>query len=1011
MKISRLELENWMGIPRLELDFSQGINLVYGRNEIGKSSVIESIRQAILGDASSKKTEYKVLRPWGGKEKAVVKLFFTAKDKRFHLTKSFPGGDSELYQEDVLLTRDPKKLREKLFPILDISEKTTNLFRLLFINQGESLEIFDEKTKENPLDDNTKSYIKEVIKETAFREIQELQDFVGKELNNYLTPSRERVSSKSEYKDLLNKETQLAEELDGLKKEEEQLREKLAQIETNDREIERFEEEILAQEQYLEALKTKRDRLDLLEKKELAFTPIQTEYHRFTQIASDLDKIRQRLPQLLAARENRIRQLHAQKEELETEKTLTLKTLDKMKRKKQAGENIQHQSRQFESIKTAYDEITGLENKAVGIRENLPQLLTTAFNLQKDRMNKISEKLHLRSKLEKELSTVQSSLKEFPQITRDHINTLRKMASEITRLNDRIASSRDQLKLNFHLTPLEQREIPYTLETDRQEPQHLSTAEPLDISGFQKLRFNYHGHLDIHVSGDLGETRFDDLLNEFLSISGQLKEKLAAFDVESVDQLQEKFDQLSGLKTTRDSLEAQLQSFEKLEQLERQENETARAIQSLERDSQAYADEIPPEEQTGWRNQSLQDVNKQLTTAKTSLEGFQQRKEQLLATQECTFPELEQGYQRLEKELKTQNDHYRNLEPEDIETVEETHLESTASTINEIEKKVDQCAHDISLLEEMEVPGFEPGDPIQPPAQSELKTQQLRDDISQTFDHNKRLESEQSEVLGEMTRQEFEINYKRGKDELEQMRKDVKEFPPHEFQESQAVEKEIENTEIDIESIRGKKAEIDKNRQSLIGQTAGYARVFEEITLNEFEYERVLQSIKGEISQIASLKLIDRLIEEEMDKAQQEIFKPLQDRVVDSFSALVGERYKIAIDNDLNLEVSGRTRTGEYQPDVDKLLSYGTKEQLSFLLRLAIAMQLSRKEPGVMVLDDSFVNTDLDRFPLILNMLCEKTPDLQFLVFTCRPSDYLSYFPTWNDKHLRYIDLEKLLNK
>ena len=62
-----------------------------------------------------------------------------------------------------------------------------------------------------------------------------------------------------------------------------------------------------------------------------------------------------------------------------------------------------------------------------------------------------------------------------------------------------------------------------------------------------------------------------------------------------------------------------------------------------------------------------------------------------------------------------------------------------------------------------------------------------------------------------------------------------------------------------------------------------------------------------------------------------------------------------------------------------------------------------------MALDDSFVDTDLNRFPLLLEMLCEKASDLQFLVFTCRPSDYLSYFPTWNEKNLRYIDLEGLI--
>ncbi|MCP5106185.1 MAG: AAA family ATPase, partial [bacterium] len=205
MKITRLELENWMGIPQLALDFNQGINIVYGRNEIGKSSVIEAIEKAILGDAGSNSKEYKPLMPWGTKVKAKVELFFTASDrKEYRLVKSFPGGGAALYKQGVPFTDDPRKTQEELYKILDISEKTTNLFKLLFINQGQSLEIFNQKSKENPLDDNTKSYIKEVIKETAFKGLQQFEDHLRAQLDTYLT-GKGKVKSSSGYNKLLEK--------------------------------------------------------------------------------------------------------------------------------------------------------------------------------------------------------------------------------------------------------------------------------------------------------------------------------------------------------------------------------------------------------------------------------------------------------------------------------------------------------------------------------------------------------------------------------------------------------------------------------------------------------------------------------------------------------------------------------------------------------------------------------------------------------------------------------------
>ena len=79
------------------------------------------------------------------------------------------------------------------------------------------------------------------------------------------------------------------------------------------------------------------------------------------------------------------------------------------------------------------------------------------------------------------------------------------------------------------------------------------------------------------------------------------------------------------------------------------------------------------------------------------------------------------------------------------------------------------------------------------------------------------------------------------------------------------------------------------------------------------------------------------------------------------------------------------------------------------MFRLAIAGQLSRKEPTVMVLDDSFVNTNLHRLPLLLEMLMKRDAEMQFLVFTCRPGDYLSYLSRVEEKYLRNINLEEVM--
>jgi DNA repair exonuclease SbcCD ATPase subunit len=71
-------------------------------------------------------------------------------------------------------------------------------------------------------------------------------------------------------------------------------------------------------------------------------------------------------------------------------------------------------------------------------------------------------------------------------------------------------------------------------------------------------------------------------------------------------------------------------------------------------------------------------------------------------------------------------------------------------------------------------------------------------------------------------------------------------------------------------------------------------------------------------------------------------------------------------------------------------LSGGEKEQVDFSVRLALAKQLARSEPQLLVLDDSMTKTDPARFERILRLLEESTDQLQVLILTCNPERYKS---------------------
>ena len=67
-------------------------------------------------------------------------------------------------------------------------------------------------------------------------------------------------------------------------------------------------------------------------------------------------------------------------------------------------------------------------------------------------------------------------------------------------------------------------------------------------------------------------------------------------------------------------------------------------------------------------------------------------------------------------------------------------------------------------------------------------------------------------------------------------------------------------------------------------------------------------------------------------------------------------------------------------------ISVGTREQLSTLYRLALAEYLQT----VIVLDDQLVQSDECRMDWFRALLIEKAHTFQIVVFTCRPSDYLT---------------------
>ncbi|MGI8961543.1 MAG: hypothetical protein ACR2IV_17635 [Bryobacteraceae bacterium] len=128
--------------------------------------------------------------------------------------------------------------------------------------------------------------------------------------------------------------------------------------------------------------------------------------------------------------------------------------------------------------------------------------------------------------------------------------------------------------------------------------------------------------------------------------------------------------------------------------------------------------------------------------------------------------------------------------------------------------------------------------------------------------------------------------------------------------------------------------------------------------------------------------LLDQM--KEADAAQaSNLGQALVPAIAGRFQELTQRRYE-AVQLTAQLATEGVMVSGALRPAAQ--ISVGTREQLSTLYRLSLAEYLRT----AIVLDDQLVQSDDSRMDWFRGLLAEKARIFQILVFTCRPSDYLS---------------------
>ena len=534
MIIKELILNPFAGISDLIIDFKEGLNVVVGPNEAGKSTLVNALKMALfVATKYDKRTFDKEISnfiPLSGGDTIQVKLAFSFNEDVYRLSKSWGGTkESVLTLPDGKIFTDVKSVQEKIDELLVLKEGTYH--NIFFAYQSGLGATLDSLSREPEPTHDLASILREGFFATDGVSIEQLKQKIEEKFKDYFSHWDKDLKCPENNRGIENPYKKEVGHILEAFYEKERLYKGLNNALDYERQIDELNLQI---QDLLDEISFLRDFID-----------------RNKEIVEDARK--------------RV--------------VLELEIKSLQEKEKQLKEISQKWPALGQELKNLLEKLDDLRKKQEQLTKELDQVKGYESNKQK------VEKFSRVEKKKKELEKEQIKLAEMKPIDERDFNTFEQLHNEIDRLKTSLSAG----KIAVTMTSEKSMEFKVTRDLEEETSYSLEPRQPLELFAGGRIQLK---HTDWNMNVKSGEMDFEKLNTHFNQVSHHyqdLLKKLAIADFEEGKRAYEVYEsENANVKTLKKQYEEILEGepFEELERLSKLVSQapTYRSIADIAKD-------------------------------------------------------------------------------------------------------------------------------------------------------------------------------------------------------------------------------------------------------------------------------------------------------------------------------------------------------------------------------------------------------------------------------------------